>query len=392
MGEYLKCVGIGKSYSMKLDWNEAFHSIISKKRYDRHQYQALKDISFELEEGDRLGIIGSNGAGKSTLLRIIGGIIKPTAGHIYVKGTSTAILEPNNLLYADLTGIENIRIVGRLLGIKKQNIDRHIDQIVEYSEIGPFVHQVVRFYSSGMMLRLTMAIYKFLRPDVLLMDEVMSVGDFNFRNKIYDTFKNDFSDIPIMIMVSHEMKDIVGMCNKCIYLKDGELVYFGKTEDVYKKYSLEHIQKKISNDQKSQLEVECAQKQYVKKFSEKIVLSFKLIIREELKEPWLVLYVNTSLSPIIIDSPLFRRDNNMHLKKGCYDIEITVPAHLLNKGSYFTRCVIGTGHGDSMVVINEFSLGDIEIIPDDWESNEYWNLNPKYPIRPQLDWEIKSGV
>lgn len=389
MSKYVECVEIGKNYPVKLDLTQSFRSIISKDRYDHQSYQALKKISFELDEGDRLGIIGTNGAGKSTLLKILGGIIKPTSGYVKVKGSSTAILEPNNLLYKELTGIENIRIVGRLLGISSGVIKDKTDEIIQFSEIGPFVNQPVRYYSSGMMLRLTMGIYKFLQPDVLLMDEVLSVGDVSFRKKIFDTFKEDFSNIPVMILVSHEMSDVVSFCNKCIYLRDGELVHFGDTGSVYESYSLEHFGKKVEQSFEGivKVTVKDEAQTLVKKYSDEIPLTFELEIIQEIKEFKLVFYLSNADGSVLTDSLVFRKGDIKSLEEGKYIFSITIPSYLLNMGEYFTHCIIET---ENIQLVSDFALNKVNVIPDDWELDKPWNIQPKYPLRPRLKWEINK--
>lgn len=386
--KYLQCAGVSKHYPVKLDFAGSVRSIISSKRFDQQKYKALNNISFDLYEGDRLGIIGTNGAGKSTLLKILGDVIKPSSGHISLKGKSSAILEPNNLLYKELTGIENIRIVGRLLGISKKEIEYKIEEIIAFSEIGPYIHQLVRYYSSGMMLRLTMAIYKCLKPDILLMDEVLSVGDANFRSKIFDAFAKDFSQIPVIILVSHEMSDILSFCNKCLYLKDGELVHFGNTHEVYESYNLEHFGRKIEDDLNDVVEVNLQSHHscITKRYSEDIQLQFEIDIKRDVSDFKMVFYLSSSSGPVLTDSLTFREDHMQDLRAGNYQMTITIPAFLLNKGEYYTNCIIETGEQN---LIGDFSLGKICVVPDSWEADKLWNVSPKYPVRPRLGWKLE---
>lgn len=385
--KYMECVGIGKSYPMKMDANFSINTIISKNRFQDKGYNAINDVSFDLYEGDRLGIIGSNGAGKSTLMKIIAGVIKPTKGYIKMRGENTAILEPNNLLYKDLTGIENINIVGRLMGLTKKEISTYTNDIIEFSEIGSFVYQPVRSYSSGMMLRLTMAIYKYVQPDILLLDEILSVGDAKFRKKIFDTFKNEFSNIPVMIMVSHEISDIVKFCNKCIYLKDGEVVFMGETSKVYEKYSLEHYGKVVPKVYENTLEIKISNNVSIltKKYSEPIHFDFELNVKSEIDEFKLVFYLSNSKGPVLTDSLVFRDGRIEKLSKGKYSVSITIPPFFLNKGEYFTNCIIET---KEVQLLADFKFPKLIIQPDIWEEDQPWNIAPVYPLRPKLDWKI----
>ncbi len=384
---YIKCEGIGKRYQISYTGNRE-SSIIKRERFDTQYYQALNNISFELNEGDRLGIIGKNGAGKSTLLKIIGGIIKPSSGKILLKGTSTALLEASSILYEDLNGIDNIFIVGRLLGITKKEIKRQIDEIVKFSEVGTYINQPVKYFSSGMKLRLLISIYKHLQPDILLMDEVLSAGDFGFREKIFETFTNDFSRIPVMIIVSHEMGDILGLCNKCLYLKDGEPIIFGDTGEVLERYSMEHIGRIKKKEIKEKIEIitEKSILPVIKKTSEEIVLSFSITVHEDLEEFKPVFYLNNSKGPVLMDSFVFRKNYTDGIRKGTYRISWTIPPFLLNKGDFYTNCIIETTHHE---LLGDFSLGKFTIHADDWEKDKLWNKSPKYPLRPKLEWKIE---
>lgn len=387
MNPYIQCIDISKSYPIQLEKEDKQTSIVSANRYDTDIYHALKEVSFEVSAGDRVGIIGANGAGKSTLLKVLAGIIKPSSGYVKMKGQTTALLEPNNLMYMDLTGVENIYVVGRLLGMSKSYIQQHIDHIVEFSELGPFINQPVRYYSSGMLLRLTMSIYKYLNPDILLMDEVLSVGDYSFRQKIFKTFKEDFSNIPVMMIVSHEVSDIVNFCNKSLYLKDGQLIHYGETKDVYESYSIEHFERSIQQKNESvHVKLTSGSKVLVKKYSEEITFELKVSLHKRMAEFKMILYVTNDDGPVLTDSLVFREDNQVpSLEKGKYVMKISIPPFLLNKGLYYTQIVV---EDEGMQLVGSFSLNQVQVIPDDWEANALWNISPKYPFRPRLEWSV----
>ncbi|MCO5233289.1 MAG: ATP-binding cassette domain-containing protein [Chitinophagales bacterium] len=385
---YIECSNISKHYSIQLNLKESFKSIISNKRYTKEGYYALKDISFKLHRGDRLGIIGANGAGKSTLLKIISGVIKPSSGSIRLQGESTAILEAQNILYEDLSGRDNIKIVTQLIGISNKINDDELNFIQEFSELGPYIDQPIKYYSSGMKLRLTMAIYQFIQPDILLMDEVMAVGDVSFRNKLIASFNDSFSKIPVIIMVSHEVNDIVNLCNKCLYLKDGEMVFLGDVSDVYKKYSIEHLEKKSKQSIKNGLKIISHNQHQIKKHSEKILFSFTLEISEPLNCS-IVFYLNDTRGPVLFDSLLFREKNEYQFAQGVHEVQISIHSYLLNKGTYFAKCIFANPQDDNHIE-QEINLGEVKVISDDWEKDEKWNIHPKYPLRPQLEWKIES--
>ena len=187
----------------------------------REEFWALRDISFELSEGEMLGIIGPNGAGKSTVLKLISRILEPTIGHIRVNGRVSALLELGAGFHPDLTGRENIYLNGSLLGFSKKEMARLSDDIVAFSELERFIDTPVKHYSSGMYMRLGFAIAINVQPDILLIDEVLAVGDQAFQKKCLDKIK-EFKErgIPV-IFVSHNLEAVAKLCTKAIWLEEG---------------------------------------------------------------------------------------------------------------------------------------------------------------------------
>ncbi len=202
------------------------------------EFWALKNISFDVHQGEVLGIIGKNGSGKSTLLKILSGITKPTSGSARIKGTVSAILEVGFGFHPDLSGLENIYLYGRMIGMSRTSIDSRVEEIVKYSGIGKFIHEPVKFYSNGMYLRLAVAVVIYSDVKILLLDEVLSVGDAEFRRKTAEKIQSilDLNTGITILLVSHSMNEVLQLCNRCILLEDGGKVFDGKVSEVVGNY------------------------------------------------------------------------------------------------------------------------------------------------------------
>jgi teichoic acid transport system ATP-binding protein len=200
-------------------------------------FKALKGVSFEVPKGQILGICGKNGSGKSTLLRAISGIFSPDSGSINLHGNTISLLSIGVGFQKKLTGYENIYLSGMLLGYSKEQIDAKVDEIIDFSELGDFVYKPVSSYSSGMYSKLAFSITAILETDIMLIDEVLSVGDIHFKEKSYNKMKELISDSDrTVVIVSHSTKTIVELCDKVIWLHDGLIKDEGKPEEIMEKY------------------------------------------------------------------------------------------------------------------------------------------------------------
>jgi lipopolysaccharide transport system ATP-binding protein len=216
--------------------NLLFHlpSAVSAIRNSR--YEALKDITFEIKRGGSLGIIGKNGAGKSTILSLIAGVLRPTEGQVVIKGRVSSLLELGAGFHPELTGRENIILNGIILGSTKSKVIKKIDEIIEFSEIEEFIDQPIRVYSSGMLARLGFSVMAHLDPDILLIDEILAVGDREFQKKCIDkmvTFKK--SGVTI-VLVSHAVRDILTTCDLTLWIDNHRVRMFEKSEEVTRHY------------------------------------------------------------------------------------------------------------------------------------------------------------
>lgn len=200
------------------------------------KFKALDDVSFKINKGERLGVIGFNGAGKSTLLKILCGVMKPTEGNVMVDGNIAPLLELGAGFDYNFTGHENIFLNGAILGYRKEFLEEKYDEIVEFSELGEFIDIPVKNYSSGMKAKLGFSIATVVQPEILILDEVLSVGDIKFRKKSQKKIESLMSAGVTVILVSHSTDTIRNICNKAVWLDHGKLVEFGDVEEVCDHY------------------------------------------------------------------------------------------------------------------------------------------------------------
>jgi lipopolysaccharide transport system ATP-binding protein len=203
------------------------------------RHWALKDVSLAVKPGEAIGIIGRNGAGKSTLLKVLSQITSPTEGHVEIRGRVGSLLEVGTGFHPELTGRENVFLNGAILGMSRREIARKFDAIVDFAEIESFIDTPVKRYSSGMYVRLAFAVAAHMEPDILLIDEVLSVGDLAFQRKCMEHAKRLLSRDATLLFVSHNMFAVKALCNRAVYLASGRLAYDGSTEQAIARYDQE---------------------------------------------------------------------------------------------------------------------------------------------------------
>ena len=197
---------------------------------------ALRDVSFEVQPGEVVGLVGRNGAGKSTLLKILSRVIKPSTGEVDVYGRVGSLLEIGTGFHPDLTGRENIYLNGAIIGMKREEIKRKFDEIVAFAEVERFLDTPVKYYSSGMYLRLAFAVAGHFEPEILMLDEVLAVGDAAFQRKCLDKMKQISSEGRTILFVSHNLSSIQELCSRALLVEAGQLIEDGSTYDVSVKY------------------------------------------------------------------------------------------------------------------------------------------------------------
>lgn len=235
----IKVDNISMSFRMAndkiLSLKEYFVAIIKRKLY-YNSFQVLKNISFTVEKGEVIGIVGKNGAGKSTLLKIIAGVLKPTSGKVILEGNVVPMLELGSGFDPELSGRENIFLNGAILGYSEQFLIDKYDEILEFSELGDFIEMPIRNYSSGMMMRLAFSIATVVQPEILIVDEILAVGDEGFQIKSKQRMLELMGGGTTVLFVSHSIAQIEEMCDRVLWLENHQVKMLGNAKEVCKKY------------------------------------------------------------------------------------------------------------------------------------------------------------
>lgn len=226
--------------------------------------EALKDISFQVEKGDFFGIVGRNGSGKSTLLKMLAGIYTPTGGSINVSGKLTPFIELGVGFNPELSGRDNVFLNGALLGFNRKEMEAMYDEIVEFAEIERFMDQKLKNYSSGMQVRLAFSIAIQANTDILVLDEVLAVGDASFQQKCFDYFEKLKDEKKTIVIVTHDMSAVKRFCNKALLIKDGNIEIIGSPDDVASQYLFENMKDSTENDAKNKMLTKAIEKFEVK--------------------------------------------------------------------------------------------------------------------------------
>ncbi|QTV80558.1 ABC transporter ATP-binding protein [Microbacterium sp. NIBRBAC000506063] len=214
---------------------DAFINWARRKPVRAQQFQALKNVSFTINEGEAVAVMGLNGSGKSTTLKLVSGVLEPDEGEVLTRGRVAGLIEVGAGFHPDLTGRENVYLNAAILGMTEKEIDARFDDILEFSEIGDFIDQEVKHYSSGMFMRLAFSVAIHVELDVLLVDEVLSVGDAPFRRKCNAKLKEMTAQGVTMMIVSHSARQVKALCSRGIVIRKGEVVFDGDIEEALKR-------------------------------------------------------------------------------------------------------------------------------------------------------------
>jgi len=236
-------------FNKSFDYFKFLFSSIFTTKHQLKKFNALSNISFQINKGDCVGVVGFNGAGKSTLLQLVSNIMKPSSGSISVNGRVTALLELGSGFNYDFNGIDNIFFNGEILGFKRSEIKNKLQSIIEFADLGDFIYQPLKTYSSGMVMRLAFAIQTSFEPDILIVDEALSVGDVTFQSKCIHRIKQLIDEKVTILFVSHYPEVIKSLCNKCLLLNDGQALAFGNIDDVFAKFKSLEITKRNQDTQ-----------------------------------------------------------------------------------------------------------------------------------------------
>lgn len=246
---------VSKKYDVFSEQKDRIKEILSFSGKKYHsEYYALNNISFDVEQGETFGIIGTNGSGKSTLLKLITGVAHPSSGKITVNGRISALLELGAGFNRDYTGIENIYLNGTMMGFTKKEMDKKIAGIVEFADIGDFIYQPIKTYSSGMFARLAFSVAISIEPEILIVDEALSVGDVFFQNKCYRKFEELRAKGITVLFVSHDIGTIKQLCSRVLWIEHGKQMMVGDSVEVCNQY-LNLINNKRSTDYEQEKQI-----------------------------------------------------------------------------------------------------------------------------------------
>jgi lipopolysaccharide transport system ATP-binding protein len=372
---------------------------------NRQEIWALKDVSFEVKRGEVVGIIGRNGAGKTTLLKILSRITEPTKGYAEIRGRVGTLLEVGTGFHAELTGRENIYLNGAVLGMKKAEIERKFDEIVAFAEVEKFIDTPVKHYSDGMYVRLAFAVAAHLEPEILLVDEVLSVGDASFQHKCIGKIRNVAREGRTVLFVSHQMGSIKSLCSRAIQIHIGSIVQDGEPEEIINHYLAnesfelapervwDNSERRAGNDQIKLNAIRvlnsAGKMQKVYGSSQQIIIEMEF----ELFHAHSALFVGFDLinqNGLILLRSCHNHGNEREwpkLKLGLNKLRCAIPQNILNNGIYFVAPRIGLNF-INWIVFNEAEAG-FEVLMDHSRS-PFWDASHAmaFPgvISPCLSW------
>lgn len=416
-----KISSLSKKYSKK--YNE---SVFSKRRSRKlinadnsKEFLALKDINLEIHKGDFIGLIGKNGAGKSTLLKILSGITESSSGEIEQCGKSASVLEIGMGFHPELSGRENIFLAGALLGFSKKEIQQIVPEIIDFSGIETFIDVPVKHYSSGMYIRLAFSVVAHINADILLFDEVLSIGDLEFQHKVAQKIMS-FQGKTI-IMASHNILEISRLCNKVLYLKDGEIRAFNDTENVLNLYigdissETSHFEKSRHFDQSNNFN-DILEYNFSSNESEKGITLKKFSVRPVNGRPedrictsdaleFTVELTKTNdhstldigllfnhLSGLFMVSHLVESVNETRLieMQGHYILKANFPANLFNDTIIYIGLSVSENHKNILFFRDDILRFKINK-PDQQKESEYVRHFQKFtgPLKPRLNWSFE---
>lgn len=352
-------------------------------------FWALKNVSFDIEQGDRIGIVGSNGAGKSTLLKILSRITEPTSGQVKVNGRMASLLEVGTGFHPDLTGRENIFLNGAILGMKQQEIKRQFDEIVSFAGIEKFLDTPVKRYSSGMYVRLGFAIAAHLEPEILIVDEVLAVGDSEFQKKCLGKMKDVSSSGRTILFVSHNATAIQGLCNKAAFLQNGSLVKYGEVGEVLHDYMTSISKFQLQQNWETPDNAPGNDQVRIKNIEvvpEFINGSKNIDVRTPLKvniEFWNMLEsAHLNLSMFLYNMTgecVFNVGSQAKtFSKGLIKGMLEIPANFLNDGSYYISVMIVKDTADPVYFMEDAISFDVA----DWREGTNWYGKWPGAVRP----------
>lgn len=369
-------------------------------RFLEEEFWALKNLSFSIREGERVGIIGRNGAGKSTLLKILSRITDPTYGSIKLRGRVASLLEVGTGFHPELTGRENIFLNGAILGMSKKEIYRKFDEIVSFAEVEKFIDTPVKRYSSGMYIRLAFSVAAHLDSDILIVDEVLGVGDIQFQKKCMNHMESITGTGRTVLFVSHNMGVVSSLCNRGIFLKSGEVYFDGDVQSAIDLYSSEggqisaeaiFLPTKTSPVEITRIVIENANSTGIYELGQDLVFCVQYVVHQDTGNVTIAAQFDRDGTPIYYTYDV---DMSPELTEkrvaGCYEAKFLLPSSCFKEGSYLAAFKIGAGFEDisKKGTALQFSIETTQI---DTKHLSYRRERPGVIYRP-TKWETVRHV
>ena len=399
--------GIGKQYRLGgvrgIDPRDSLKSNIQAILKGRGKpFWAIRNIDLTVDEGEVFGVIGRNGAGKSTLLKVLSRITVPTEGRFTIEGKLSSLLEVGTGFHPDLSGRDNVYLNGTILGMRRAEVKAKFDEIVEFSGVAPFIDTPVKRYSSGQKVRLAFAVAAHLEPEVLIIDEVLAVGDMEFQRKSMGKMKDVASNGRTVIFVSHNMGAVNSLCHRCILLDQGGVEMTGPTTEVTKRYLDRGLTERVSridvsehphqrDDQAKLLYLRWVDQDHGTIDQVRVTERFGLEIVHEVRSSTIrpqpvLLLCNENGDQILSSTPGL--DSTIRYEKGQHITTVWIPADLLNVGTVYATVELVTW----LPFQPHQRLDNIMSIPvlDDIGSPTFPITNQRLDgiVRPRLDWEV----
>lgn len=395
----------GPSYRVLRDEIMSLFREFPKRRQEAKEFWALQNLDFEIQQGDKIGVIGKNGAGKSTLLKLLSRVTEPTTGSIHLRGRVSSLLEVGTGFHPELSGRENIFLNGVILGMTRDEIRRKFDEIVEFAGVERFLDTQVKHYSSGMYMRLAFSVAAHLDPEILIIDEVLAVGDAEFQKKCLGKMQDISQGGRTVIFVSHSMQTVTSLCNRCILLEGGQVKRQGTPSEVILEYlggddrnagridfaSLgkgiadAHVQLMYGEvvDEQGHAIVEADIRKAVS-----VRMGFRVLSQSSIKFMPNFHFVVPGGTYAFVSTP----DQLRELAPGDYEATCTLPGDFLNEGSYFVGLAISSYAPGLTVHFFESSALNFNV-RDSMEGSVgrhgYANVMPGV-VRPRLPWSIEE--
>lgn len=358
-------------------------------------FWALRHISFEVKEGEALGIIGRNGAGKSTLLKILSRITTPTEGRAIIRGRVSSLLEVGTGFHPELTGRENIFLNGTILGMSKSEVRQKFDEIVDFSGVERFLDTPVKHYSSGMYVRLAFAVAAHLEPEILVIDEVLAVGDAEFQKKCLGKMKDVAEAGRTVLFVSHSMPAVQTLCNKGLLLENGSLVLESKIEDVISNYINPKTNRNETN-YKIEVEEGILEINNVSlgglisgnsfKYQEEIIINIEIKSKLEVEYLDITLQIKASDGKILFPTSTVTQYESV-LKSGINKLKCIIPGMFFNEGEYFVNLIVVTDRIKAIKKIED--IISFQVLPEQKPIGSFLSKAEGY-LKPIFTWKNQN--